>query len=420
MLRKFYNLLWYPALPFALIAAGPRSARDLRERLGRGDLSATPGAPRVWIHAASVGEIEAVRPVANGLLAAFPGAVLTITTMTAAGRDAASRRIPGAAAWMLSPLDSPRSVRRFLARVRPSLVLITETELWPNFFFESAKIGAKIAIINGRLSERSMRRYLRAKGLFQSALSRVSLILTQSREDASRYMIFDSGAKIVVSGNTKIEQSAHEIEEPIRAELLAFAPERPILVAGSTAPGEETIVAGAYTQLRERFPDLALAIAPRHLDRIEEVEKILQSRAFDYVKASQLDAQNPPGAASVLLLDTMGELRSFYRRGAIAFVGGSLARGRGGQNPAEPALWNVPVLIGPHHANQQEIVAALTRDGGARVIADQRDLINACAQWLEDDAGRIDAGRNARHAVTRCGGGAQIALSHLQTLIGLD
>src|SRR5271156_3750193 len=220
MLSAMYNLLWYPALPFALLAAHPANMRDYRERMGHGDFPAATGTPRIWIHAASVGEIEAIRPVAGGLLEHHPGAVMVITTMTAAGREAAMRRIPGAAAWMLAPLDNRRAVGSFLERVRPSVVLITETEIWPNYFLESARAGATIAVVNGRISERSMGRYLRARGLFRDALGRAALILTQSQEDAGRYAKFDLPAKIVVTGNTKIEPPKADAtaEDPIRPE----------------------------------------------------------------------------------------------------------------------------------------------------------------------------------------------------------
>src|SRR5271167_3217268 len=250
MLSALYNLLWYPALPFALLAAHPANVREYRERLGHGDFPDTVGAPRIWIHAASVGEIEAIRPVANGLLEHYPGAVMAITAMTAAGREAATRRIPGAAAWMLAPLDNQRAVRSFLERVQPNVVLITETEIWPNYFIESARMGATIAVVNGRMSERSLRRYLRARGLFEDALGQATLILTQSHEDARRYEQFDLAAKVVVTGNTKIEaERADSAEEPIRRELLAFAPGRKILIAGSTAAGEDAVIAGAYREL---------------------------------------------------------------------------------------------------------------------------------------------------------------------------
>jgi 3-deoxy-D-manno-octulosonic-acid transferase len=421
MLSAIYNLLWYPALPFALLASHPANMRDYRERMGHGDFPNAAGRPRIWIHAASVGEIEAIRPVAIGLLEHYPTAVMVITTMTATGREAAMRRIPAAAAWMLAPLDNQRAVRSFLDRMRPSMVLITETEIWPNYFFESARADATIAIVNGRISERSMRRYMRARGLFQDALSRASLILAQSREDARRYVKFDIPARIIVTGNTKIEvaKSDGSSEDPIRQELMRFASGRKIFVAGSTAPGEEAVIVDAYRELRKDFPQLALTIAPRHLDRMPDVENALRAASLDYVKASELNPQNAAREVDVLILDTMGELRSFYRRGAIAFIGGSLAPGRGGQNPAEPALVDVPVLIGPYHENQKEIVSSIVSSGGARIVKNAGDIVREASKWLGDDAAREAAGRGAHASVSKDAGGSQFALKQLEALINL-
>ena len=421
MLSAIYNMLWYPALPFALIAAHPASMRDYRERMGHGDFPDTVGAPRIWIHAASVGEVEAIRPVAIGLLERHPRAIMTITTMTVTGREAAMRRIPGAAAWMLAPLDNRHAVRSFLGRVQPNVVLITETEIWPNYFLESARAGATIAVVNGRISERSMRRYMRARGLFQDALGRAALILAQSQEDAARYAKFDLSTKIVVTGNTKLEPAKADAttEDPIRPELMAFASGRKILIAGSTAPGEEAVVVDAYQELRKDFPQLALTIAPRHLVRMPEVEKVSGATSLNFIKASELNSPDAARDADVLILDTMGELRSFYRRGAIAFVGGSLAQGRGGQNPAEPALVDVPVLIGPYHQNQQEMVSSLVRSGGARIVKNSGEIVSEASKWLADDAARQQAGRNAHASVSKGAGGAQLALKQLEALINL-
>ena len=420
MLSALYNLLWYPALPFALLAAHPASMREYRERMGHGDFLATAGAPRIWIHASSVGEIEAIRPVADALLERHPGAVIAITTMTTAGREAAQRRIPGATAWMLAPLDNRRAVRSFLERVQPRVVLITETEIWPNYFIESARAGATVVVVNGRISERSLRRYLRARGLFENALVHATLILTQSDDDAQRYAKFGLGTKVVVTGNTKIEAEEDVAKEPsIRPELLAFAAGREILIGGSTSPGEEAVLVDAYRELRKEYPRLALTIAPRHLDRTPDVENALRAASLEYVKASELNSSSAPRDADILILDTMGELRSFYRRGSIAFVGGSLAPGRGGQNPAEPALAEVPVLIGPYHENQREIVSSLVSSGGARIVKDARDIVSAGSNWLRDDGARQQAGRSARVAASKSSGGAHRALMQLEAIINV-
>jgi len=420
MLNAAYNLLWYPALPFALLAAYPASLREYRERMGRGEFPESAGAPRIWIHASSVGEIEAVRPVASGLLEHYRDAVLAITTMTAAGRDAARRRIPGASEWMLAPFDTPRAVRSFLARFRPDVLLITETEIWPNYFLEASRFGARIAVVNGRMSERSMRRYMLARSLFEDALGRASLIMAQSRADACRYGKLngksDHATRIIITGNTKISADA-ENETTIRPELLAFAPERKIFIAGSTATGEELVFVDAYRELLQRFRSLAMVVAPRHLDRVGEVEKILHANSLRYVKASNPDRESSIAAADILLLDTMGDLRALYRRATVAFVGGSLAPGRGGQSPTEPAMASVPVLIGPYHENQRDSVNSILAAGGAAIVRNATDVVNECSHWLGDDVARQNAGRAARDAILGQSGGARIAVEKIQELI---
>ncbi|HYB90676.1 MAG TPA: 3-deoxy-D-manno-octulosonic acid transferase [Candidatus Binataceae bacterium] len=420
MLRHLYSILWYPALPFALAAAGARDARDRRERMGRIELPPGASPPRIWIHAASVGEIEAVRPIAAGLRRRYEHGAIVVTTMTATGRDAARRRIAGAAACALAPLDCPLTVRAFLRAVRPNLVLVAETELWPNYFIESRRAGARVAVINGRISERALAGYRRAKSLFAAALQCADLILVQSADDARRY--FALGAppdRVIVTGNTKFDLVLDGTGPPLREELEQFASGRPVLVAGSTAPGEEAVVADAYLKLRERFPALALVIAPRHPARTPEVEQVVRARALAYVRASELPPPAPDvGAerAPLLILDTMGELRALYGRAAIAFVGGSLDASRGGQNVAEPAAASVPVLFGPHYENQREMASALISAGGAQVVRDAGEIADACARWLTDDRARQSAGQAARQTAGEAGGGARRTLMHLESL----
>jgi 3-deoxy-D-manno-octulosonic-acid transferase len=247
------------------------------------------------------------------------------------------------------------------------------------------------------------------------------LILAQSHEDARRYAQFDLSAKVVVTGNTKIETAKADAatEDPIRPELLRFASGRKILIAGSTAPGEDAVIADAYRELRKDFPHLALTIAPRHLERTPEVENVLRAASLRFVKAAEINSRNAACDADVLILDTMGDLRNFYRRGAIAFVGGSLAPGRGGQNPAEPALVDVPVLIGPYHENQREMVSSLVSSGGARIVKNAGDIVSEASIWLGDDAARQQAGRDAHDSVSKGAGGAQSALKQLEALINL-
>jgi 3-deoxy-D-manno-octulosonic-acid transferase len=418
MLRFLYNVLWYPALPVALIAAGARDRQDRRERMG--SLPPQPdGAPRIWMHAASVGEIEALRPVATGLLRELPGAQVVITTMTTTGRDAARRRIPGAAVCVLAPLDCPATVRAFLRAVRPTLALVGETELWPNYFIEAKRAGARVAIVNGRISKRSLARYRRARSLFAHALRCADLILAQSHDDARRYAVLGAPRdRIHVTGNTKFDLAVGNPDTAVRPALHSFARGRPLFVAGSTARGEEAIVLSAWQRLRARFPELGLVLAPRHPARAPEVAELLRAASVPFVQASALDSAAAPAGVDVMLLDTMGELRALYSCASVAFVGGSLFPGRGGQNVGEPAATSVPVMFGPFHENQRETASSLIDAGGGAIVRDAAEMADACARWLGDERQRVDAGTRARVAAEKAGGGARTTLIHLRALAG--
>ncbi len=414
---RIYNALWYPALPFALFVGGG-DAQSRRQRLGNTDANAiSTGRPRVWLHAASVGEVEGARPVVLGLVRARPDLEFIVTTMTPAGRDAARRRLRGAC--QLAPFDHVAAVRAFVARIRPALVIITETELWPNFFLQSAQAGARIALINGRLSARSMSRYRLIRPLLVRMLGCASLVLAQTPEDADRFCALGAPSdRVVVAGNAKYEPDGDAA--PLRPALADFAGGRPVLIAGSTGPGEEQMVLTAYRDLVERFPRLVLILAPRHLQRLDEVERDVRSVGLPYVRASELDS--PVGLAAtrnarVLLLDRMGELRGLYQRATIAFVGGSMMAGRGGQSLAEPAGVSVPVLFGPHYENHRQVGDALIEARAGQVVSDATQLARASAAWLADEEARTAAGERARHVMEQLAGSSATTVRYLCALL---
>lgn len=413
-LHHFYNAVWYSVLPFALLRGG-----DRRERLGYVDPGEFPrnAGPRLWFHAASVGEVEGLTGIAQGLMRGVPHAGAVITTMTEAGRDAARRRIPDAAAYRLAPLDHPRAVRTFVSAARPNLVVIAETELWPNYFLEARRAGAKVAIVNGRVSEHSLRRYRWARPLFAGALSSTDLILAQTEADAHRYRALGAPRRrVVVTGNTKFDFACAP-PAPLRPELERCLGTHNLLVAGSTAPGEERIILDAYRLLTTRFPSLGLIIAPRHLTRIREVEQLLRDGGVQYVKASTLP-HDCAAKEAVLLLDTMGELRGLYYRAELAFVGGTLAPGRGGQSLAEPAAAAVPVLFGPFHESQRQLADPLVTSGGGRIVRGSNDLASVAAELLTDGRARRQVGMSARRSLELLGGGVAASLPLLKALIG--
>jgi len=420
--RTLYNLAWYPALPVALIVSGGRDAMARRQRMGRANpLPSQAGARRIWLHASSVGEIEAVRPIALGLLEREPAAMLVVTTMTQTGREAALRRIPGAAACVLAPLDHPRTVRAHLGAIAPDIVLIAEAELWPNYFIESRRFGARVAIVNGRLSARSLQRYRLMRPLWTAALGCADLILAQSRADADRYLALGAPPeRIVVTGNTKFGAVDDSRGADAHPALARFAAAGATLIAGSTAPREEEQVIDAYLELRREFPDLRLVLAPRHLERVGEITELLAARGLDYVSASTLKAGDEPSAtAKVLLFDTLGDLRLLYRYGTLAFVGGSLFDGRGGQNLGEPAAAGVVVLFGPFHQNQQETAQALLHNECGIVVGNAQELAYAAAPLLRDAALRRLRGVGARQVYESLAGGAARSLAELRALIDL-
>jgi 3-deoxy-D-manno-octulosonic-acid transferase len=431
LFTRTYNLLWYPALPFVLaaVAEGPES---WRQRLGL-----TPGYTpdesklRVWVHAASVGEIEGVRRVVEHLARERSDLDFIVTTMTPAGRDAARRWLKGAV--QLAPLDHPRAVHCFLKRIRPVLLIIAETELWPNFLLQSPLAGAKLALINARLSSRSIKRYLLVYPLMARALSRADLILVQTTHDAERFLKLGvDPERLTVTGNVKYELSGDP--QPVRPALRNFARGRPILIAGSTAPGEEEVVVTAYRSLLERFPALALVLAPRHLRRIDQVVSILRNAGLSYNRASQLHGiearggqllrelprhgyEGAPANIQVLLLDTMGELASFYRFATVAFIGGSLRPGRGGQSLAEPAASSVPVLFGPYYENHRQLGDMLIAAGSGIVVGDASELAEAAGRWLTDPVRRATAGQRAYAVLQKLAGKSETVVRHLCALL---
>jgi 3-deoxy-D-manno-octulosonic-acid transferase len=421
-----YNALWYPALPFALRACS-YDVQSRSQRLGRpvGDSDSIGSQrPRIWLHAASVGEVEGVRPLVMALSGALPELQLIITSMTVAGRDAARRRLGGVC--QLAPLDYAAAVRAFLAHVRPVLVIIAETELWPNFFLQSVRADAQVAIVNGRISKRSMRSYSMMRPLIARMLSGSSLVMVQTADDAERFRALGAPAdRVVVTGNTKYELESEP--PPLRPALAGFAAGHPILLAGSTAPGEERTIVSAYSKLLERCPALALIIAPRHLNRREEIERELGALGIAFTRASELDSLLNPAVLAhgqgsaphppVLLLDTMGELRSLYRRAAIAFVGGTMTVGRGGQSLAEPAAASVPVLFGPFYENHKQVGDALIAAAAGEIAQDESQLVRACSHWLADDETRTAAGQRGRAAIEQLSGATAECMRHLLRLL---
>jgi 3-deoxy-D-manno-octulosonic-acid transferase len=402
-----YNILVYLAAPFAVLVQLWRSLRDpsYRDRLGErfGLGQAIPG-DIIWIHAVSVGEVQAAQPLIAQLQARHPRYGILITTVTPTGAARARLLFGDRVHLRYVPLDLPGSVKRFFDRVQPKLAMILETELWPNLYDECGKRGIPLVLASARISPRSVGKYRRLVSLFRKTLSHGIVIAAQSEPDAERFhSIGATPERTHVTGNIKFDfQPPEGIETKGRRWREKHAPGRPIWVAGSTHEGEEPVILDAHRRVLEQFPDALLVLVPRHPQRFESVRDLLAKRHERAADRSSKAAISP--ATSVLLGDTMGELMTFYAAADVAFVAGSLVP-IGGHNLLEPASVGRPVLTGPHNFNGEEIAQLLMDAGAAFIVTDTEQIAHAVKGLLANRdlravmgaAGRsvLDANRGA-------------------------
>ncbi|HKD18015.1 MAG TPA: glycosyltransferase N-terminal domain-containing protein [Thermoanaerobaculia bacterium] len=396
-------LLAYAPVAWLRSLRGRRRLGDVRGRLGRSAWPDLDGG--IWIHAVSVGEVGVARNLVAAIRRSRPGTRIGVSTTTAAGRELAEKTLSRDAAVFAFPFDLAGPVERSLDQTRPGLVLLTETEIWPLFLERAARRGIPVALVNGRISERSFRRYRRVRGFMGRVLSRVALFAMQSPEDARR--VVDLGGlpeRVHVTGNVK-----YDLPEPApfpdAERLRSAAAGRPVVVAGSTAEGEDEIVLEAWSRLS---PRPLLLLAPRRPERFDEAARLAESRGLTVFRRSHPASRVPDPArvSDVYILDTIGELASAYREAAVAFVGGSLAP-RGGQNPIEAWAAGTLVVAGPHMENFREIAAAGEARGILVRVPDASGLADALAAALGDAGKTRDLGRRAADFVSESRGAAE-------------
>jgi 3-deoxy-D-manno-octulosonic-acid transferase len=392
-LRLLYRLALYAAVPLLsclYLWRGLRQRSYWRNFAGRFGLGAAGRPGGVWLHAVSVGEVQACAPLITALRARHPQLPVTLTTFTPTGAERAHALYGKLADVRYLPFDLPGAVRRFLDRVQPRLALILETELWPNLYGACAHRQVPLVLANARLSQRSLARYLRLGGLFRDTLATVSLVVAQGREDAQRFRALGSAAERThVAGNIKFDFALPADIGARGAQLRArYAQGRPVWIAGSTHAGEEEAVLLAHREILRALPRALLVLAPRHPPRFAQVADALTAAQLTFARRSQGDA---PGECEVLLLDTLGELLDFYAAADVAFVGGSLVPA-GGHNLLEPAALGVPILTGPYNANSVEIAALLAGSGAAEVVHDAAGLARRVTELLPDAPSRARMG----------------------------
>jgi 3-deoxy-D-manno-octulosonic-acid transferase len=355
-------------------------------------------APTVWLHAVSLGEMSAAAPLIRAIRARHSQIPLLLTTATPAGRARAQALFGASVDVRFLPYDTPGSVRRFLARARPRLAIIMETELWPNLYRECERRGVRVLLANARLSAKSVARYRRLGSLFSGLFTANVQVAAQSAEDADRFQSIGSApARIHVAGNVKFDlQLAAGIIDQGRSLRAAFGSSRPVWIAGSTHAGEEELLLDAHARLLAEMPDALLLLVPRHKDRFAAVAELLARRGVRFARRS--GGLTPDAGSQVLLVDTVGELALLYASADVAFVGGSLVA-VGGHNLLEPAALGLPVLTGPHYFNSREIALLLLKQGAALQVTDAQELAAVLRRLLDDPEERRRIGAAGKQIV---------------------
>jgi 3-deoxy-D-manno-octulosonic-acid transferase len=375
----------------------------LRQRLGAVPPTlAQRGTERsIWIHAVSVGEVVASSAVIEGLRREFSSHRVVVSTTTATGQKLAAKRL-GTENVFYFPLDFAFAIRPYLETLRPELCVIAETEFWPNFLRLARGNGARIAVINCRISDRSFPQYKRWRSLLAKVLSNVDLFLAQTEEDRQRLIAIGAPeAKTTIAGNLKFDVAPPPAPAIVASLRAAFAESSgtgaawPVLVCGSTLDGEEGALLSAFRNILVTHPKAVMILAPRHPERFDEVASLIEQLGFPMCRRSLWSGE--PLAGGVLLLDTIGELAAMYSLATVAFVGGSLVP-RGGHNILEPALHGVPVVTGNHYENFRDVVNFFLGRKAVRVVG-LAELPLVFIELIENAEQRVTLGRNALAAL---------------------
>jgi 3-deoxy-D-manno-octulosonic-acid transferase len=402
-LRFLYLLLTHLVAPVVVAVEGWRELRDpsqrgrVKQRLGFVAPAPRPGC--LWVHAVSVGEVQAAAALVRDLKRNVPGLEIVLSTVTATGAQRAQAILGSEVRHCYLPYDLPGAVRRFLDCIRPRAVIVLETEIWPTLYREIRRRGLPLVMASARLSERSVSRYRRMASLVRDSLSENVSIGAQSAADAARFVSLGATAdRVRVTGNVKFDveiplavvRAGHEF----RARCAAG---RPVWVAGSTHEGEEAAALAAHAAVRARHPSALLVLVPRHPQRFEAVRALLDRGGNAYAQRSA--GSLPTGDDAVYLVDTVGELQMFYAAADVAFVGGSLVP-VGGHSLLEPASLGLPVISGPWTQNAPEIAGLLARVGALATVHDADELARRVSECLDDPARARADGAKGSEAVT--------------------
>ena len=423
-MRILYNLAFLifgiAYLPYLIITKRYRYGMANRFGILSDKLKAISLKGRViWIHAVSVGEMKAASILAPLLRNKFPSHTIVFSSVTHTGNKVARTIATGEEDVFYLPFDLSFIVDRVVRILRPELFLCLETELWPNLISSLDRAGSRIILINGRISNRSYLGYSKIRLIVSGLLKRFSLILMQSEQDAAR--ILSLGApkhKTFVTGNLKFDLSLLGFTSKRREirEQLKLKEEDILLVAGSTHKGEDEQIIECFSKLKKDYPSLKLLIAPRHIERIQEIEQLIAKHGFRFARFSKINTEyGIRNTEYVYILDTIGNLRTVYSAADIVFVGGSLVK-KGGQNPIEPASLARPVIFGKFTFNFQDVVRSFLENSAAIQVDDKDELYSALRLLLDDPKERKRLGANARETVDKNSGSSQRAIDLISSI----
>ncbi|MBI1195009.1 MAG: 3-deoxy-D-manno-octulosonic acid transferase [Gammaproteobacteria bacterium] len=427
--RLSYTLLLYLASPILMARLywrgrkAPAYRQRWAERWGFGNWRSER--PTIWIHAVSVGEVMAALPLARAILEKHPDYPLIVTTTTPTGSDRVVSALGTRAHHVYMPYDMPGPIRRFIRRTRPALLIVMETEIWPNLFHACKRKGVALILANARLSRRSADRYARFRGLVADTLSCCSRIAAQGAKDAERFVRIGAHPELVTeTGNIKFDFPLPEQLDQNVAALRALwhrdvAHPRPVLLAASTHEGEEEQILEAFAEIRRTVPDLLLVIAPRHPERFGEVAELCGAKGYHVVKRSASRNRSTALECEIFLGDTMGELLDLYAAADLTFVGGSLIP-RGGHNVIEPAALRCPILFGPHMFNFSEVSRNLLQAEGAIQVSNAQSLARETVALLHDPQARALLADRAYAVFESSQGALPRTMALIAETLGLD
>jgi 3-deoxy-D-manno-octulosonic-acid transferase len=415
-------LLLSPWLVYKALTTGKYRRGLAAKFLGPGSAGGDLPHGAVWFHGVSVGEIHLLRQVVARFRHRYPDLACVVSATTDTGFDEARKAFPDLPVFWF-PLDFSWAVRRALRRLDPALLVLAEGELWPNLLLAARRRGVPVAVVNARMSPRSLRRYRYLAPLARPLVRSLGLIAVQTEEFAAAFRALGAEAGLVrVTGNVKFDGVSGDRHNARTAELRRLFGVRPgelVWAAGSTQAPEEEIALDIFRRLRAEFPGLRLFLVPRQKDRFDEVARLLERGGLPFLRRSALtgDSAVTGPASELVLVDTIGELGALWGLAEVAFVGGSLDGKRGGQNMIEPAAYGAAVVFGPHVWNFRDTAERLVRAGAARRVADAAELEAAVREMLGDPAERSRAGGAARAFVTQQQGATERTVTLLGGLI---